>query len=312
MRAIVLSLVAMAGTGCAPVAPTMAIDKDRDAAPQSALSKARVNGVELSYIDRGQGPALVFVHGGLTDYREWDSIATLLSSERRTVVYSRRYNFPNDNPLTAKDHSAVVEAADLAALVRHLGLREVDVAGVSYGAYTALELALREPRLVRSLTLVEPPLLRWLADIPGGAPLFDEFYSGSFRRSGEAFERGDSLAALRITMDYFVGPDAFDALPPQDRTDLLGNAREWQALTTSRDSFPPISLQQIRSLDIPVLMISGGKTFRMLKLTDAALEHALPHVTRLIVADGTHDVCSEQPAVCADAIRSFLAPPRSR
>ncbi len=304
VRAIIMLAGAIAIEGCAPVTQTTPANRG-EPAPEH-LSKARVNGVELNYVDRGQGRALVFVHGGLADYREWDRVARSLAAERRTIVYSRRYNFPNDNPLTDNNHSAIVEAADLAALIRYLGLREVDIAGVSYGAYTALELALREPQMVRTLTLVEPPLIRWLHDLPGGETLFTEFYVGTWQASGRAFKRGDAFGALRISMDFFVGPGAYDAMPPQFRSDLLANAREWQALTTSTDAFPPITVEQIHSIEIPVLMLSGGKTYRMLKLTDDALERALPQRRRQIVPDGTHEVCSEQPAICAEAIRAFL------
>ncbi len=45
------------------------------AQPVDTLSKAHVNGVVLHYLDRGRGEPIVFVHGGLTDYREWGPVA---------------------------------------------------------------------------------------------------------------------------------------------------------------------------------------------------------------------------------------------
>ena len=160
--------------------------------------------------------------------------------------------------------------------------------------------------MVRTLTLVEPPLIRWLPELPGGAKLFDEFYDGTWQATGRAFERGDAIGALRISLDYFVGPGGIDKIPAEFRSALLANIREWQALTTSRDAFPPISRDQIRNLQVPVLMLSGGKTYPMLRLTDDELERHLKNGRRQIVPDGTHDVCSEQPPVCAAAIRAFL------
>jgi non-heme chloroperoxidase len=275
------------------------------AQPADSLAKARVNGVELHYLDRGRGEPIVFVHGGLADYREWGPVADLLPGYR-TITYSRRYNFPNDNPLTGTDHSARVEAADLAALNRHLRLGPMHAVGVSYGAYTAIMLALRHPEMVRTLTLVEPPLIRWLPDLPGGSVLFDEFYAGTWQRAGQAFRKGDPKEALRVTLDYFVGPGGAERIPADMRTALLGNLREWQALTTSSDAFPPVSREQIRKLPMPVLMLSGGRSYPMLRLTDAELERQLTHGRRQVIADGTHEVCSEQPPVCAAAIRAFL------
>jgi pimeloyl-ACP methyl ester carboxylesterase len=138
----------------------------------------------------------------------------------------------------------------------------------------------------------------------------DEFYGGMWQATGKAFERGDPMGALRISLDYFVGPGGIDKIPAEFRSALLANMREWQALTTSRDAFPPISREQIRNLKVPVLMISGGESYPMLRLTDDELERQLQNGRRQIVPNGTHDVCSEQPSVCAAAIRAFLAQAR--
>lgn len=124
------------------------------------LPAIAVNGVRLHYVERGAGEPVVFVHGALDDYREWEPVARSLADAYRTIAYSRRYNFPNDNPVVGDDHSALVEARDLAALIRALHAGPAHVVAASYGAYTALVLAIREPTLVESLTLVEPPLMR--------------------------------------------------------------------------------------------------------------------------------------------------------
>jgi non-heme chloroperoxidase len=140
-RLIVGLLLAVLAGGTPAQVPKIG-NTARETSPPPAkvqtLLTARVNGVELHYLDRGQGEPIVFVHGGLTDYREWEPVAKQLQNEYRTITYSRRYNFPNDNPLSMTDHSAIVEAADLAALNRYLHLGPMHVVGVSYGAYTAL------------------------------------------------------------------------------------------------------------------------------------------------------------------------------
>lgn len=136
-RTIVALLIAVVSAGAQAQAPQNWRHSRRDqsaAAKGETLLRARVNGIELHYLDRGQGDPIVFVHGGLADYREWGPVAKQLQNEYRTITYSRRYNFPNDNPLFAADHSAIVEAADLAALNRYLRLGPVHVVGVSYGA----------------------------------------------------------------------------------------------------------------------------------------------------------------------------------
>jgi hypothetical protein len=113
-----------------PVAATPSAGRPNGA---DSLQKVRVNGVEIHYLIHGSGQPIVFVHGGLADYREWGPVAEQLSTQYRTIVYSRRYNYPNANPFGLPNHSANIEAEDLGALIRELKLGPVHLAGLSYG-----------------------------------------------------------------------------------------------------------------------------------------------------------------------------------
>src|SRR5215210_4932797 len=117
------------------------------------LAKIRVRGVELHYIEEGRGEPLILLHGGQGDYRSWEPQIKAFSRQYRVISYSRRYHYPNSNPLIAENHSAYVEADDLAAFVRKLKLRRVHLVGTSIGAFTALMLAVKHPEMVRSLVL---------------------------------------------------------------------------------------------------------------------------------------------------------------
>ena len=170
----------------------------------SALIKnVRVNGVELHYLEKGSGMPVVLIHGGLGDYREWNPQIERISSHYRVIAYSRRYNYPNNNAEIPPDHSAIVEARDLAALLDALKLERVHIVGYSYGALTALFFATEHPERVCSLTLAEPPILGWLPEIPGGQAELDKFMETMWRPAGDAFRRDDPETALRITCDYF-------------------------------------------------------------------------------------------------------------
>ena len=124
-----------------------------------APTKIIVNGVELHYISAGTGEPVILLHGGQGDYRSWEPQMASLSRYYHVISYSRRYNYPNQNPQTATNHSALVEAADLAALIKALRLKRANLVGTSMGAATALTLAIEHPDMVRSLVLAEPPIL---------------------------------------------------------------------------------------------------------------------------------------------------------
>lgn len=271
------------------------------------LRAVSVNGVQLHYTMHGRGTPIVFVHGGLADYREWIPTIEKLPTDYLAITYSRRYNFPNQNALVP-DHSAVVEAEDLASLLRSLKVAPAHVVGVSYGAYTALLLALKHPELVRTVTLAEPPLMSWLSDLPGGRAAREQFMSELWDPAGAAFRAGDNERALRVTVDYFVGsPGAYDHIPPHFRTTLQGNIREWKALTTSREPFPPVTRAEVGLLTVPALIITGAKTYKIGQLIDPELARIIPSAEHIDIPDSTHDMCSEKPVACAEAINSFVS-----
>ena len=53
------------------------------AGQEQQLKKIHVNGVELHYVDRGHGEPVIFIHGGLADYRMWDAQTAAFA---RTIV----------------------------------------------------------------------------------------------------------------------------------------------------------------------------------------------------------------------------------
>ena len=270
------------------------------------LRRLPVNDAELHYLATGSGPAIVFVHGGLADYREWLPVMEQLKGRYTAIAYSRRHADPNrDNPVSPR-HSPITEADDLAALIGALDAGPVHVAGVSYGASTSLFLALRHPELVRSLSLVEPPLVSWLPQIDGGQPVLDDFNARLVDPVRAAFLAGDREAAFATTLRYFAGPDAMEQIPIEVLDSLRANLRDWEAMFRSSELLPDIPRESLRRLDLPVLMLSGAASYELGQLVDGELERTIPGVRRVVVADGTHDACIEQPAVCATAIGAFI------
>lgn len=270
------------------------------------VQTAVINGVRLAYTEAGAGEPVVFIHGGLMDYREWQPTIRYLPAGYRSIAYSRRYNYPNDNPLLP-DHSALVEADDVAALISHLKLKSAHIVGVSYGGLTALHLASNYPNLVRSVTVAEPALLAWLREIPDGRDALNDFMQHMWQPAGDAFRAGESDRALRVTVDYFAGAvGAYDQIPVDFKTALHANLKEWEALTTSRSAFAAVSRSEIQRLRVPVMILTGEKTKPIFKLITAELAQVTPDAVHIVIPGGTHDMCSEQPQACATAINQFI------
>jgi non-heme chloroperoxidase len=307
LACLVLSAILAAGNAAA-------LSDDSAASILARTRVVRVGAVSLHYREKGNGPPVVFVHGSVDDLRNFEPQLDPLSGSYRAIVYSRRYNYPNSQSMRPRNHSALVEAEDLAGLLRGLHATPAHVVGHSYGAYTALLLALNHPELVRSLTLAEPPILRWLPDLTGGRPPYDDFMK-MWTQVGGQFRKGNREQAMRVTTDWFGkngdridGKAAtFDTLDPGTRQAMMANSLEWEALTTSADAFPAIDRAAVKSLRSPVLLMSGEDSLAMLKQIDGELRRLLPSADVAVIAGASHEMWAERPDECRARVMAFFA-----
>ena len=269
-------------------------------------TRVRVSGVELHYIERGQGEPLILLHGGQGDYRAWPSQMEALASRYRVISYSRRYHSPHNNPLTARNHSALVDAADLAGLIAELRLGPAHLVGTSYGAFTALALAIEHPEFVRSLILAEPPIHRWVTHTARGATLFTEFMTSVQEPAAKAFAAGHDEEAMRILIDTFDGVGTFAALPAERRIAVLQNALFFKATAASSDSFPYLSKERVRRLRMPILIVRGDSTDELHRLVTEELGRVAPDAERAIVPEAGHGSPRQNARAFNAAMLEFL------
>jgi non-heme chloroperoxidase len=282
----------------------------RDESP--AIQKVTVgDGVELHYVERGAGVPVVFVHGSLSDGGYWnDQVAAFAASGYRAIAYSRRYNPPNTNRATP-GYSAAVDADDLTAFLVRLHLGKVHVVGHSYGALTALFLAVKHPELVRTLVLAEAPAVSLLLHLSGdraqlGKTTFADMQERMVEPMKKAFQEGDRAAGLRAFIDYvFSDSQAWEKMTEADRQDMLDHAHEWDVMMPTGELFPDIEPQAIRKITVPVLLLSGERSYPFLRLIDEELEHLLPNGRRIVLRGASHRMWFEQPEVCRRDVLDF-------
>lgn len=116
-----------------------------------------VSGTELYYIQSGDGPNVVLVHGLASNLAFWyTGIVLPLRSQYRVTAYDLRGHGKSGVPPTGYTH--VHMADDLLALVDHLKLERFHLVGHSYGGLVSLSFALRHPKRLSSLTLADVPI----------------------------------------------------------------------------------------------------------------------------------------------------------
>jgi non-heme chloroperoxidase len=270
--------------------------------PQFQPKTIQVNGVDLQYIEQGMGDAVVFVHGGNTDFRSWISQMQAFAQHYHVISYSRRYHFPNAGAEQASGYFAAEHRDDLAALMEALGLAPAHVVASSYGAYITLLVARARPELVRSLVLGEPPVPMLIgSDVSQG-------FMRDIEPIRQAFERGESEQAVRMFMDARVGPGGFDRFPAPARQMMLDNIPEFKLeVGTSPDQyFIAFRCDDAKAIYKPTLLVTGADSPVFLHQMTGELERCLPTTERAMIPHASHGMHNQNPQAYNETVLEFL------
>lgn len=263
------------------------------------------DGIEIHYAEAGDGDTIVFVHGGFGDWTSWAPQWPLFTRRFRCITYSRRFSWPNKNVCKQPDHSLSDEAGDLAALLAQWNCREPIVVGTSYGAYAALQLALKMPGRVRALALTEPPVLPLAELTPGGREARREF-EAVMTRARQAYSRGETDEAVRI-LTFGINGDA-----PQPATSAEGlrkrmlNAYAMEVLCGSARAYPALDAEQLNRLEVPTLLTSGVDTPPIHEAIFRSLVGLLPTAQVVRVAGAGHGVHRDNPKAFNELLVRFI------
>ena len=263
-------------------------------------------GLEFHHVESGTGKPLVLLHGVLGDWRSWDELRPAFAQSFRTIAYSRRYNWPNRNDRPQPDHSALVEAEDLAALLPRWTHLPAVLVGASYGAYTALALAIRQPTLVRALVLAEPPMLSWCRFTERGRRARAAF-EDEYRVPGrDAFLVGDDRAAVRQLTGGIVGEQAARQLPDEVMQRRYENLQSIRMLTLSSDEFPFLEPEALAALRMPILLMRGEHTTDVHASVFEAMAERMPQAETRVLEGAGHGLDRDNPAGYLACVMDFL------
>jgi len=111
-----------------------------------------VNGVQLYFEIHGRGEALVLLHGFTGSSQDWTALTAQWNAKFQLIIPDMRGHGRSGNPSNTFRHDEA--AADIFALLDHLGIAAFKALGISGGGNVLLHMATRQPTRVKSMVLV--------------------------------------------------------------------------------------------------------------------------------------------------------------
>jgi pimeloyl-ACP methyl ester carboxylesterase len=255
-----------------------------------------IGGRQLHYVDQGEEgqQPIIFIHGGLDDYRCWQYQMDSFSRKYRTISYSRRFAYPNKwIGNVAQDNTIEENAKDLAELIRKLDVAPAHLVGASYGAFTALYCASKNPELAKTMVLNEPPIMEHLARsrLREDVELLQRFITRVQRPSVDASMIGDFRKAAQVAIDGIMGIDNyFGQLPEEVKQFLMDNAKSLESELESAIS-TSYTIEDVKQVaTIPTLLVKGELSPKyFLRIVDIVSENMPNNTEQIVIPNVSHD-----------------------
>lgn len=266
-----------------PSAPAVA-RKEQLMSPSKKISGyAPLNGLRLYYEIEGTGRPLVYIPP-VFGFAGMKSFPVL--SERHAVItmdlqgQGRTADIP-ERPFSIEQH-----ASDVVALLDHLKIEKADFLGESYGAATALMIALRHPGRVERVAT----------------------YGGAF---------GPPKEAHNLTMLRFERPPTPDspsfAFQRAEYERVAPAPEYWTRLWQKAVAMPwdGFSDEQLAAIKAPVLLMAGDHDFVRIEHTLAVFKR-LPTAEVAVIPDASHFALFSEPEKIIPVVQHFLEKPAAR
>jgi 3-oxoadipate enol-lactonase len=258
------------------------------------MASAEVNGRAIPYEDSGgTGLPIVLAHGFFMDGSMFEPQEATLRDRYRVITYDERgHGQAADDP---DSYTYWDLADDLAGLLDHLGLERAVIGGMSQGGFISLRFALRYPRRVIGLVLL---------DSQAGVELEEKRGEYEAMRSvwvedGPSELMGSMVAA--IILGNYPGNADWVAKWMVRYPDGLG-----QAYTTlmDRDDIT----DRLSEITAPALVVHGDEDAAIPMERAEALSAGLSGCAGVVVvAGGSHAANLNRPEAVNSAIGAFLA-----
>jgi pimeloyl-ACP methyl ester carboxylesterase len=270
------------------------------------MPTASVNGTEIAYSDVGEGFPLVWCHEFAGSMESWEHQVHYFSRFYRVITYNARGYPPSAVPTDPAAYSQDIAVEDLYQLLRHLGIEQAYIGGLSMGGSTTLHFGIRHPEMARALII---------AAAGSGSTNPDEFRATSRQLADDlesqgaaGFDRyGAGPSRVQLRRKDPTGYDEFFSLLKSHSP--LGSAMTMRGVQAGR---PPIFdwAAEMQALQLPTLVLVGDEDEPCIE-PSLFMKRNIPHCGLVVFPQSGHCINLEEPAlynrVCAEFLHAVEA-----
>jgi pimeloyl-ACP methyl ester carboxylesterase len=266
------------------------------------MPKAFVNGINIHYVQTGQGPDVVLIHGIASNLGQWQlSILPALSEDFRVTMYDLRGHGYSDMPPSGYTPDLMV--GDFKGLMDYLSIQRATILGHSYGGLVALYYAALHPERVDKLVIADSgiPLLE-----PGQGrdALLDK--CREILRREDVHVPDEKAKDAPYLMEQILKHRRFSWRGMGARRGMARLSRLSNTTSFSKEyrEASDLTLEMIRQIHAPVMLIYGDRS--PLTASFQSLRENLPDCRAVIIPNGGHFFPLEHPKLFVEHVSGFL------
>jgi epoxide hydrolase 4 len=278
---------------------------------------AQLGATRLHYVEAGEGPLVVLLHGFPEFWRSWRfQIPALAAAGFRVVAPDMRGYNTSSKPAGVAAYDMDVLSADVRDLIRERGAERALLAGHDWGAAVAWGTAMNHPEVVERLAILNVPHpRRMLHGLRTLRQLRRSWYMFAFQLPGipEAGLRAGRFWFMRRVFNVEPRPGAF---PPEEIAHYVEAWSQPGALTAMVNYYraalrqtPGRASARMRVVQAPTRVIWGERDVHLgaeLAEPDRADVPNLERVVRLPSA--SHWVQHDEPERVTELLLEFFRP----
>lgn len=260
--------------------------------------------VNLYYEEHGTGYPVILAHGMSESAEMWAGQVAALAPHCRLILWDNRGHGRSDAPDGPDQYSIPTFAADLRALLDHLGIERACIGGLSMGGYTAIAFAITYPDRVSALICADTAPGE--ETIPNRPPA-EQAIRDRLPLEDLARRAGMEAVALQTLADGTASAEVIE--DPARRARYIDRMRRlpvngylwaWRSLR-----YRPSYTDRLGTIRVPTLCIAGARDDFLPAVR--LLAERIPDAALVVIPDAGHTANIDQPDAFNRAVLDFLA-----